>query len=71
MSEQQPAKREKPTHYRVLCVSMYTSDIERMNEIVVELKRRGRTKMTRSELIRIAIAMFDLDRVDGTGWVSR
>lgn len=53
----------KPSHYRMLCISMYTRDIERCDELVTELRARGLTKMSRSELVRIALAQVDVDRI--------
>lgn len=55
--------RPKPTHYKVICVSTYTKDLERLDNAVAELKRRGKTKMTRSELIRLAVANLNIDEV--------
>ena len=55
--------KKKPTHYKVICISMYTRDIDELDAKVRELKRRGRTNANKSELIRIALAQLDLDRV--------
>lgn len=55
----------RPTHYKVICISMYTRDIGLMEEKVAELRRRGLTKMSKSELIRIALSQLDLERVPG------
>src|SRR5439155_6256607 len=41
-------KKEKPTHYKVVCISLYTEDIERLEALVAELKRRGHTKANKS-----------------------
>jgi metal-responsive CopG/Arc/MetJ family transcriptional regulator len=54
---------EKPTHYKVICISMYTKDLERLDELVEELKSRGLTKANRSALIRAALEQVDLDKV--------
>ncbi len=54
---------EKPTHYKVICISMYTKDLERLDELVDELKSRGMTKANRSALIRTALDQLDLDKV--------
>lgn len=56
-------KKPKPTHYKVICVSLYTRDLEAISAKVAELKRRGWTKMTRSELIRIACEKLDVDHM--------
>lgn len=54
---------KKPTHYKVICISMYTDDLERLDEMVGELKKRGLTKANRSALIRHALDLVDLDKV--------
>jgi len=33
----------KPTHYKVICISMYTKDLDRLDELVEQLKGRGKT----------------------------
>ena len=53
----------KPTHYKVICISMYTRDIEELEAKVAELKRRGWTKASKSQLIRMALAQIDLDKL--------
>ncbi len=53
----------KPTHYKVICISMYTKDLARLDELVEELKGRGITKANRSALIRVALEQLDLDKV--------
>lgn len=59
-----PAKREgKPSHYKVICISMYTEDLKRLDSMVEALKARGLTKANRSALIRYALGEVDLDRV--------
>ena len=53
----------KPTHYKVICISMYTRDIEELEAKVAELKRRGWTKASKSQLIRLALSQIDLDKL--------
>jgi hypothetical protein len=53
----------KPTHYKVICISLYTKDLERLDDLVDELKARGLTKANRSALIRVALDQLDLDKV--------
>ncbi|HMG21925.1 MAG TPA: hypothetical protein VK607_11425 [Kofleriaceae bacterium] len=53
----------KPTHYKVICISMYTRDIEELEAKVAELKRRGWTKANKSQLIRLALSQVDLDKL--------
>jgi hypothetical protein len=50
----------KPTHYKIVCISLYNEDIERLNELVAELKRRGNTKASKSALIRYALDTVDI-----------
>jgi hypothetical protein len=54
---------ERPTHYKVICISMYTDDLERLDTMVDELKAMGITKANRSALIRHALAQVDLAKV--------
>jgi hypothetical protein len=57
------APAERPTHYKVICISMYTGDLERLDEMVEELKAMGLTKASRSGLIRHALEQVDLTKV--------
>jgi hypothetical protein len=57
------AKPARPTHYKVICISMYTRDLARMDALVEALKARGVTKANRSALIRAALDQVDLDKV--------
>ena len=54
---------DKPAHYKVICISMYTKDLEQLDEMVEKLKARRLTKTNRSALIRFALAQVDLDSV--------
>jgi len=42
--EKSAPRADKPTHYKVICISMYTDDLERLDEMVETLKARGLTK---------------------------
>lgn len=55
--------KEKPTHYKVICISMYTKDLQHLDTLVEQLKSRGITKANRSALIRAALDQIDLDKV--------
>jgi len=57
------AAKPKPDHYRIICISLYTEDLARLDQMVAELKARGHRRMTRSALIRWALEQVDLDRV--------
>jgi len=54
-------EKQKPTHYKVISISLYTEDLERLEAMVAELKRRGHTKASKSSLIRFALDQVDLD----------
>jgi hypothetical protein len=56
-------RKSKPTHYKVVCISMYTKDIEELEAKVAELKRRGYTKANKSQLIRFALSQVDIDKL--------
>ncbi|HJL42271.1 MAG TPA: hypothetical protein RMG48_13305 [Myxococcales bacterium LLY-WYZ-16_1] len=58
-----PAAKEKPSHYRVISISLYEEDFARLEAMVAELKRRGHTKANKSQLIRFALRQVDLDEV--------
>ena len=62
-AKEKEKEKEKPTHYKVICISMYTKDLDRLDELVGELKARGFTKANRSALIRAALDQVDLDRI--------
>ena len=61
-AEPDPGK-AKPTHYKVVCISLYTRDIENLEATVAELKRRGYTKANKSQLIRMALSQLDIDKL--------
>jgi hypothetical protein len=63
-----PVKKEKPTHYKIVCISLYTEDIARLEELVAELKRRGHTKANKSAVIRYALDSIDLAKVPKRSW---
>lgn len=57
------AGRARPTHYKVICISMYTRDLEELDAKVAELKRRGWTKANKSQLIRLALSQMDVSKL--------
>jgi hypothetical protein len=50
----------KPAHYKVICISMYNEDLDKLDGMVEQLKARGMTKANRSALIRFALEQVDL-----------
>jgi hypothetical protein len=61
--DDRPAAKAKPTHYKIVCISLYTEDIERLETLVAELKRRGHTKANKSALIRYALESVDVTKM--------
>ena len=57
------AKKPRPTHYKIVCISLYTEDIDRLERLVTELKSRGYTKANKSQIIRAAIDQIDLAKI--------
>jgi hypothetical protein len=57
------AAKEKPSHYKVVSISLYQEDIARLEALVRELKRRGHTKANKSQLIRFALDTVDIDKL--------
>jgi hypothetical protein len=62
-----PARRRRsqprPSHYKVISISLYTEDIERLQTLVDELKARGHTRASKSQIIREALRQLDLDAI--------
>ena len=57
------SRNQKPTHYKVICISLYNDDLQRLDAMVDSLKARGMTKANRSALIRYALGEVDLESV--------
>ena len=60
------AKKTKPDHYDVICISLYKEDLERLDAKVAELKSRGHRRVTRSALIRHALDTIAMDALPKT-----
>jgi hypothetical protein len=60
-TKRRKAKKKKPDHYEVICISMYTDDLARLDAAVKRLKKKGHRKMSRSALIRYALDTMDED----------
>ena len=55
--------KEKPTHYKIVCISLYTQDIERLEAMVADLKKQGHTKANKSAVIRYALDACDVSKM--------
>lgn len=53
----------KPSHYKVISISMYNDDIEKIDDMVKQLKKLGHTKANRSALIRFALDQVDIEKM--------
>lgn len=56
----------KPEHYKVICISLYKEDLEKLDFFVAQLKQRGHTKANKSQVIRAALEQLNLDLVRNT-----
>lgn len=54
-------KAKKPDHYDVICISLYTEDLARLDKMVAKLKKQGHRRISRSALIRFALDQVDID----------
>jgi len=62
--DRQRKRRRRPAkadHYEVICISMYKEDLAKLDARVADLKAAGHRKMSRSALIRFALATVDVD----------
>ncbi len=57
------APKSRPEHYKVVSISLYNDDIDRLATLVREMKARGHTRASRSALIREALRQIDLDAI--------
>lgn len=57
------AVKERPDHYKVICISLYNDDLALLDRVVKELKKRGFTKANRSAVLRAAMQQFDPAKV--------
>lgn len=64
MSELEPAP---ALPYKVVCISMYHADIAALDERVALCRAGGLTRMSKSQLIRIALRRLDLEAVIADG----
>jgi hypothetical protein len=53
----------KPDHYEIICISMYKTDLARLDAMVRSLKVAGHRKMNRSALIRFALDNIDVGQL--------
>jgi DNA-binding NarL/FixJ family response regulator len=59
MSDDNPDQKS----YKVICVSIYSKDLDDLDNKVKELKRRGWARPTRSHLIREAVKQLDINQL--------
>lgn len=54
---------ERPDHYKVISISLYVEDIERLKALVRTMKRAGHTRANQSMVIREALRQLDTTQV--------
>ena len=54
---------QRPTHYKVISISLYTEDIERLGQLVTELKKQGHSRANKSMVIREALRQLKVSDV--------
>ncbi|MBX7195715.1 MAG: hypothetical protein K1X94_26900 [Sandaracinaceae bacterium] len=57
------ARKPKPDHYEIICISMYVEDLASLDAKVEALKQKGHRRMTRSALIRYALDRLAVEDV--------
>lgn len=63
IARRRTASPQDANHYKVLSISLYNEDIEKMDDLVLELKKRGFTRANRSALIRFALDQVDITKM--------
>lgn len=53
----------RPEHYKVISISLYVEDIERLKTLVRTMKRAGHTRANQSMVIREALRQLDTELV--------
>lgn len=53
-------KTPKPEHYKVVCISFYTTDLDHLDGVVEYLRAEGHTRASRSSVLRLAMRRLDL-----------
>ncbi len=54
---------ERPDHYKVISISLYVEDIERLKTLVNTMKRAGHTRANQSMVIREALRQLDTELI--------
>lgn len=53
----------RPKHYKIVCISLYRRDIDKLEHHVRILKSRGYTKANKSQIIRFALDRVAIDQM--------
>lgn len=59
MKKKKPAAK-KPDHYKVVCISFYTTDLAHLDGVVEHLCAQGHTRASRSSVLRLAMRRLDV-----------
>lgn len=60
MKKPKKSATKKPEHYKVVCISFYTSDLAHLDGVVETLRAEGHTKASRSSVLRLAMRRLDV-----------
>lgn len=60
MKKSKKSTAKKPEHYKVVCISFYTSDLAHLDGVVETLRAEGHTRASRSSVLRLAMRALDL-----------
>lgn len=59
MNAPKAGKSPKPTHYKIVCISLYTEDLERLEGLTKTLRLRGVRRVSKSQVVRQALALLE------------
>ena len=58
------SKKEKnPDHYKVVTFSLYSEDIQLLEELVTKLRLLGNTRANKSMVVRAALQQLDVNKM--------
>lgn len=54
-----PAHPAKPTHYKIVCYSLYTEDLARVDRLLAARRLRGDRRACKSQVVREALLLLE------------
>ncbi len=55
--------KKKPDHYKVVTFSLYSEDIQLLEELVTKLRLLGNTRANKSMVVRAALQQLDVNKM--------